>query len=238
MSEDLPTIVLTRPEPQAAAFAARLRALVGEDVRIVISPVIEIRSVEWHPPSRSDFAIVTSAHAVPALSRLSMRPGAPVYCVGPATADVIRAAGFRPVAGPGTAEGLIRTIRAEAPPGEGLYLRGHHVSTDVAGQLRDHGLSVAEAVVYDQRAVPLSDTALALLAGPGPVVLPLFSARTARLVSDEVPMPGPCLRPVAISDGVARAWPPGHPAPTVAATPDAAGMVAAVAAACRSRDAC
>ena len=72
-----------------------------------------------------------------------------------------------------------------ATGGEGafLYLRGRHTSRDLAARLNAGGRTAREQIVYDQRAVPLSPTALSALRA-GPVIVPLFSPRTARLFVD------------------------------------------------------
>jgi uroporphyrinogen-III synthase len=230
--------VLTRPEAQSAAFAEALQDGLPEGTGIVVSPVLDIRHLDWAPPPRADFAILTSAHAVPALARLPLSPGAPVYGVGPATAKAIREAGFTPVVGDGTADDLRDLIAAEAPHGAGCYLRGRHVSGDLAAGLRALGIEVAEAVVYDQREVPLTPAALAALTGRGTSILPLFSARSARLVAGQVPDPGPGVRIVAMSDTVAAAWPIHRGAVTVAPAPTADAMRNSVLELCRRRGAC
>ena len=233
-----PTIVLTRPEAQSEAFAETLRDGLPEGTPIVISPVLEIRRLDWTPPPRADFAVLTSAHAVPALARLPLPPGAPVYGVGPATAKAIREAGFTPVVGDGTADDLQDLIAAEAPQGAGVYLRGLHVSGDLAAGLRALGVAVAEAVVYDQREVPLTREALAALTGERAAVLPLFSARSARLVAGQVPAPGPDVRIAAMSDAVAAAWPLDRGAVSVSTAPTADSMRDLVLDLCGRRGAC
>lgn len=233
-----PTIVLTRPEAQSAAFADALQDGLPEGTAVVISPVLEIRHLDWAPPPRADFAVLTSAHAAPALARLPLVPGAPVYGVGPATAKAIREAGFTPVVGDGTADDLQDLVAAEAPQGTGVYLRGRHVSGDLAAGLRALGVEVAEAVVYDQREVPLTPEALAVLTGEGASILPLFSARSARLVADQVPAPGPGVRIVAMSAAVAAAWPFDGSAVSVTSAPTADAMRDSVLGLCRPRGAC
>ena len=51
-------------------------------------------------------------------------------------------------------------------------------------------------IVYDQQAVPLTNEAGALLAGTAPVILPLFSPRSARLVADAGPVSGGRILPL------------------------------------------
>lgn len=101
-----------------------------------------------------------------------------------------------------------------------------------------HGRHLARAlpvegmVVYDQTAVPPSAEALGVLAGSAPVILPLFSPRSARLAAAAAAGARAPLLPVAISAAAAHAWGAARAEPTrLALRPDAAAMLAAVTAA-------
>jgi uroporphyrinogen-III synthase len=197
---------------------------------VVISPVVEIRAL----PSPADPAayagvVFTSENAVAALARPG--GGQRAWCVGGRTAQAARAAGFDTVAAGGDAAALVEEIRAAGARGPLLHARGAETRGAVARRLTEAGIRCDEAVVYDQRSVPLSAEARALLAGPGPVLVALFSpnsaARLARALADaQVRAP---LRLAALSGAVADAWtgpPPERLA--VAARPEAAAMVAAL----------
>ena len=86
-------------------------------------------------------------------------------------------------------------------------------------------------VVYDQVAVPPTPEAQAVLAGAAPVLLPLFSPRSARLAAAACAGAAAPLRPLAISAAAASAWGRSGEAAPVAAAPDAAAMEALVRAA-------
>ena len=91
------------------------------------------------------------------------------------------------------------------------------------------GLRASEAVLYDQSAQPLGDAALALMEGTAPVVVPLFSPRSAELVFAGCAPRAP-LRIVAISQAVAERVPAEHSGHLyVADRPDEAAMLDAVA---------
>jgi uroporphyrinogen-III synthase len=95
-------------------------------------------------------------------------------------------------------------------------------------------VNCADLVVYDQQAQPLTDAALRRLAANGPVVVPLFSPRTAKLFSAAGPFAAP-LHLIAMSDAVAEAA--GlidATSITVAAEPTQPAMVAATASALRA----
>lgn len=203
------SVLITRPRPAAEEFAGDARARLGDDMRIIVSPLLRIVPL---PEAAADLSgvgtlVLTSAHAVPAAAAGAVRD-LPCYCVGPATAAAARAAGLAPADGGGTAETLLARIAEDAPPGPLLYLRGEHVAADLAGMLRSAGFEARELVVYRQVAEPLSDEARALLGDKSPVILPLFSLRTARLFAASAKPAAP-LWVAAISRNVADCLPPG-----------------------------
>ena len=100
---------------------------------------------------------------------------------------------------------------------------------DVA-RLQAAGLRATGAVIYDQRPCPLTDAARSLLDGQGPVLVPLFSPRTAALFAETAPHRA-ALWVAALSPAVASALgnlPVARLA--TASRPDAAAMLAAIAA--------
>lgn len=208
-----PTLLLTRPEPGARRFAAEAAHL---GLASVISPVLRIEAVA-HDAARLAEArglVFTSVHAVPAAG-----PGAgrPAICVGPATAQAARAAGFAVTEGPGDAARMLPLLR-------GLG----------AGWLHPHGAHVAKVlpvpgmVVYDQLPQDLNAQARALLDGAGPVILPLFSPRSARVLAAQAGGARAALWLAPISDAAARAWDGAAARVAVAGEPDAGGVLAAI----------
>lgn len=207
-----PPVLLTRPQAQAQAFAARLPGW-----RVVISPILDIVAVDHDAGPLRDAAgvVFTSAHAVAAAGP---GRGRPAICVGGATAQVARAAGFAVTEGAGTADSLLPLIAASPVPL--IHPHGRHVA---------RALPVPGVVVYDQRPRPLTPAAQDLLAGRDPVILPVFSARSARLLGQAVAGAGAPLWLVAISAAAAEAW--SGPAPArcrQAGQPTAAAMTAAI----------
>lgn len=178
MSEQNPVVLLTRPRPASERFAEALAARIGVAPRVVISPLLGIVPM---PDARDDIsagaAIFTSANAVAAARPL----GLPAFCVGEATTRAALRAGWQAVCLGENAEALIDAL-ARNPPGTGplMHLRGRHQRTDIAGRLTARGIACTDRVLYDQRLIPLNSEAQDCLAGPDPVIAPLFSPRTAR----------------------------------------------------------
>ncbi len=240
---EAPVLLLTRARPQAERFAAEARARLGP-LRCVIAPLIEIAILPLtRDPAAHATLIFTSENGVSAFCSQSDLRDRPAFCVGPRTAAAAREAGFDATSAEaegGDAEGLLRRLRAVRPAQPLLHLRGEHAVTDLAGRLRREGLACAEAVVYAQRAMPLSPEGLAVLSGRAPVLLPLFSPRSAGLAAQAVAAAGnggrAAVHVIAISAAAAERWIAVHPdrvAVRVARTPDGAGMLEALAEAVR-----
>lgn len=223
------TILITRPEPEARRMAAEVQALC-DAVTVVISPVMRIAYDGVLPEmSGEEVLIFTSRHGVEGFCRLSARRDFTCYAVGDATAEAAEAQGMRAISAGGDAEALLARIAAEGVHGPFVHLRGAHVAADIAGALRAAGHLARDAVVYDQVEAALSAGAQALLQGAQPVILPLMSPRTARIVLGQA---GPITAPLyiaAISRKVADNVPEGVARRVdIAETPDLPGMLALV----------
>jgi uroporphyrinogen-III synthase len=223
------TILITRPEPEARRMAAEVQALC-DAVTVVISPVMRIAYDGVLPEmSGEEVLIFTSRHGVEGFCRLSARWDFTCYAVGDATAEAAEAQGMRAISAGGDAEALLARIAAEGVHGPFVHLRGAHVAADIAGALRAAGHLARDAVVYDQVEAALSAGAQALLQGAQPVILPLMSPRTARIVLGQA---GPITAPLyiaAISRKVADNVPEGVARRVdIAETPDLPGMLALV----------
>ncbi|WP_111734690.1 uroporphyrinogen-III synthase [Roseovarius amoyensis] len=223
------SILITRPEPAAVDFAAKLRARLGAGVQIVTSPILRIERVAGALPdlSRTGTLVLTSVHAVSALADLPqvMRPVC--YCVGATTAAAARAAGFAAVDGGGDARALLARILADRPHGPIHYLRGEHVAANLVAELSAAGYETDETVVYRQRQQPLNAKAKALLSGDAPVILPLFSPRSAALLFEAASHGAP-LHIAAISRNAADRVPPDRAAQLIVTdAPTAEAMLAA-----------
>lgn len=207
-----PTVLLTRPAPASRRFADALRDRLGAGVPVLIAPVLDI---VLDAPAAADAlagaggVILSSENGAAACAASGAGAGLSAFCVGRRTARAAGAAGLVPVAHPpGDLDGLLAQIVAAGWPGwRGplVHLHGAHVTGDAVAALAAHGIAVRSAVVYDQRARPLSDAALVLLAGDAPVVVPVFSSRSARLIAPALAAARAPLRLAAISPRAAGA---------------------------------
>lgn len=179
----------------------------GSELDIVVSPILSISlkslkvELDQYPT-----LVFTSSHAVQAVIQQTAHRSFKCYTVGSATLACALEHGFDATEGGGTAEKLAQRVIEDDPPTPCLYLRGEHIAYDLSKALNSAGIETHESIVYEQEEHNLSEEALRLLASGRPVVLPVFSARSARLFFDNYKSHGP-LDIVAISEKVASKVP-------------------------------
>jgi len=199
-----PVILLTRPEASSRRMAGIWAALFGDQVSFCISPLMDIRFDPRLPDlSGIKTLIFTSTNGVAAYVEAKGPTNLPCYTVGDATARAAREAGMQAVSAGGNADSLVARILEDQAHGPMLHLRGAHARGEIAERLSSQGCPVSQAIVYSQHAMPLNIQAQSLLAGDTPVILPLFSPRTATLMGA-----GPFAAPVyvvAMSEAVITA---------------------------------
>jgi uroporphyrinogen-III synthase len=175
-------VLLTRPVDDAKTFAAALRREFGNRVQPVIAPMMAVEHLFPSLPE-GPFAgvIFTSSAGVAAACQIGVPQSGLAWCVGRKTAERAAAAGFHTRSADGDAAALVAAIRADPPTGKLLHLRGADSRGEVAETLNSAGIETVEVVVYHQRPHPMSPEGEALLMADGPVILPLFSPRSAAL---------------------------------------------------------
>lgn len=182
------TVLLTRPVEQSKRFAAAVQARFG-GVRIIASPLIALKYLPLKVPVR-DWAgvIFTSETGVKAAERIAADGTALprlAFCVGDQTARVARAKGFEAVSAQGDGQALLKLVQVLGARGPLLFLRGAEVQVNVALELNLAGIETVSVVCYTQQPVALTSAAVRVLRQSDPVVAPVFSARTAQLLTAE-----------------------------------------------------
>lgn len=136
------------------------------------------------PEGPFDGVILTSEAGAAAAGRLVKKAitlPKRAYCVGVRTAEVACSHGFDATADGATAAELMQVLTRGRTPGRLLYLHGRDVSVQLDHLLIRAGIPAAAAVIYAQDPHPLTEEAIAVLSRSGPVIVPLYSARSARL---------------------------------------------------------
>jgi uroporphyrinogen-III synthase len=156
-------MLVTRPEPEAADTAARLRAL---DIEPTVCPLLTFEPLGPSLPDAKGFAAIalTSANAVRALQQRGALEGylrLKAYAVGERTAAHARAAGFREVtSAKGTLADLADQLAHAGLNGPVFYPKAREPAGDLAKSLAPYGVMVITAHVYAMR--PVASLPLAL----------------------------------------------------------------------------
>lgn len=177
----IPTLLMTRPRPASDRFVAGLPSALRQRIAVCHNPLIEIvprGGALDLGPARG--LIFTSANGVAVAAAATARRDLPCFCVGAATTRAARAAGWEATDCGPTGDALVAYLMQDLPEAPLLHLSGAHRSGDIAGRLTGAGCATAVHVLYDQELRPLSAEARALLERGGPVIVALFSLRTAR----------------------------------------------------------
>lgn len=218
-------LIATRPAGANARFIERLNATARADLHVIESPLLEIIGVPQKRSVAFDAAVFTSANGV----RFAPNgEGQVAYCVGAATAEAASAAGWTAQISGRDAASLVEALQELKPKGTLVHFCGVHTRGDVTRHLGQAGLQITAETVYDQREARLTQAARDALDADVPVIVPLFSPRTAQIFAVQSRAVAPLYLAAlsgAVADETAELR---HSAIEIATTPDLDGMVCAV----------
>ena len=223
-----PTLLLTRPQKDAQAFAQEVLSH-QPAAQILISPVLTITPIGTLPDLSAYAAVVfTSRHAVACFVHAPIPKKMTCFAVGEATAQAAKKLGFSVINSAGAAQDLILLVQKTGAAGPLIHPHGQHARGQIATTLTKKGIPCAECVIYDQIETPLSIQARALLTQPQALLVPVFSPRSARLLQRYGPLPNGS-EIIAISQTVAACFSAQpHIKTTVACHPNRGAMLKAV----------
>lgn len=174
----IPTVLITRPEPDGTRFA---EVLAAHGFASILEPLLSVHLQD--PPVFSQHiqaVVATSMNGVRALGAAFHRT--PLYCVGEGSATLAKTQGFTDVyAGEGSAESLMPLLeKLPRDAGPVLSVVGDVVRYDVAASLISQGFEVQTHLAYrTQEADTLSPATIAAFQGVRLAAATFFSPRTA-----------------------------------------------------------
>lgn len=198
-----PTIVLTRPKAQSAAFADALVAARGVALPILIAPLMRIDPVTPPDFGKPDHIIFTSVNGVDQAKELGVPISTTAWCVGDQTAQAAACYGFEVHNAKGNSDDLVTLMTAAKPRGQIVHFHGAHVAGRIAERLTDAGLTCEGRVVYAQVDENPPDALRAAFDQTAHLIVPVFSPRSAKLLAQTLPHHAP-ISLIAISAGVAE----------------------------------
>ncbi len=216
-------LLMTRPRDRAEAFVAALPDGLRAQLAPHYAPLWQIAPVHGDFPD-FDIALFTSRNGVLHGPAAQARPA---FCVGAATTQAARQAGWQAQMLGRDADELVEALKAQGANARLVHLSGAQTRAAVVPRLKQAGLNVERYVVYEQRALPLTPEAQRLLQENASIV-PLFSPLGASHFATEVCHPS-ALHVAVISAQTAHALgdlPVAQLA--IAAQPDAANLSSAI----------
>lgn len=227
---------------QSLRFADDIKRVFG-DIPVVISPLMAPRFLAPDLPAKKFTAVILASEAGADAARRISAAGVLVpkqaYCVGDRTAAAAVAAGFDVISAGGDAGDLKALIIAENPVGPLVFLRGQDSTGDVDADLNRAGIETISVIVYQQIAQSLTTNAIEILQQDKPVIVPLFSPRSAQIFQSQLRLHA-CTAPIwvaALSPAIAAALQPDLvKALKISRYPTAASMLTALGALMRVSD--
>lgn len=224
-----PVLLLTRPVAQARQFANGLSPHVLAAIQLVVSPALQIRPAQPLPDlKRYQGLIMTSRNAVQIFAHEKGQFAGPVYTIGNATTRAAQDIGLNAIQAGQDAQSLIANLVDKAPAGPLVHLHGAFTRGAIAANLTQAGLPTTGHILYDQHPLLPTEQAQSALAGQNQIILPLFSPRTAQIVTTwgrpQAPLYIICLSP-AVASAAMRLEANNM---VVVAQPDATAMAAAI----------
>jgi uroporphyrinogen-III synthase len=211
-------VLVTRPEPDAAPTAAKLRAAGHE---VAVDSLLAIEPVAFELPG-GDYAALaaTSANAPRAVGAnlsIAKLKSLPFFALGVHTANAARLAGFIYIEIAGgdmraLSELLIRRLPAGARV---LYLAGERRARDLAAMTTPANIAIETLVVYRAKAVErFSEATVEKLRARELDAVLHFSPRSAEIFvtlarEERLESAFTSLRHLCLSDATAAALPPG-----------------------------
>lgn len=216
-------VLVTRPQPQAEATAAKLRELGHEPIVVPLTeivPLVAAASVD------GDFVAVTSANALRNADAglLATLGQLPLFAVGERTAAIAGDAGFLNVrSADGDVEALVALVLTSTSPGDrAVYLCGRPRRPDFEASLARAGRTLVSVETYETRPLPID-------AVPKDVDVVLVYAESAARQLNDMGIASTPATFICISERVAEALDAPGERIWVAAQPDGAAMLAEIA---------
>jgi len=223
-----PILLVTRPAETASGFARKVEDRNLGTFDTIYSPALEITELNPDLPKTCDNLILTSANGVRQAIRLKINVSGSVFCVGERTTEIAKLHYSSAIKAGNCAKELIDFVVAREISRSILHLSGQHTRGDIVENLVKAGCRARRVITYDQRKIAPTKEAQTALMGTIPVVLPLFSTRSAVLLA-ECTVNAP-VHLVAISETVKAGLPKGFgDSIEVVNVPDEAHMVEAAA---------
>ncbi len=194
-------LLLTRPLDGNERFCLKIKHLLYK-CEILDSP---IQKIEFLPGlskvNKNAVLIFTSANGLRAAEKQNLTNNR-CFVVGKNTKKIAVSFGYEVLGVSKDQENLLKLIKSKKPTESLVHIRGKHTVGNLCASLKKSEFSCLEIIGYNQEPLKIKKQNLHKIQSGRPVILPIFSSRSAKLLQSNIDLTG--FNVVAISEAVAQ----------------------------------
>ena len=194
-------LLLTRPLDGNERFCLKIKHLLYK-CEILDSP---IQKIEFLPSlskvNKNAVLIFTSVNGLRAAEKHNLTNNR-CFVVGKNTKKIAVSFGYEVLGFSKDQENLLKLIKSKKPTESMVHIRGKHTVGNLCASLIICEFSCLEIIGYNQEPLKIKKQNLQKIRSGRPVILPIFSSRSAKLLKSNIDLTG--FNVVAISEAVAQ----------------------------------
>lgn len=194
-------LLLTRPEGGNERFCLNIEHRLGQ-CEILDSPLQKIEFLETLIEVKEESILIfTSINGLRASEKYNLR-NKKCFVVGENTRKIATSAGYEVLASSSDQENLLKLIKLKNPTESMVHIRGKYVAGNLCDSLKNNGFSCFEITGYNQQPLKIKKQIFHKVKSGRPVILPIFSPRSAKLLLNELDLTG--FHVAAMSEAVSK----------------------------------
>ena len=194
-------LLLTRPLDGNERFCSKIKHLLYK-CEILDSP---IQKIEFLPGlskvNKNAVLIFTSVNGLRAAEKHNLTNNR-CFVVGKNTKKIAVSFGYEVLGFSKDQVNLLKLIKSKKPTESMVHIRGKHTVGNLCASLKKSDFSCLEIIGYNQEPLKINKQNLQKIQSGRPVILPIFSSRSAKLLQSNIDLTG--FNVVAISEAVAQ----------------------------------
>ena len=194
-------LLLTRPLGGNERFCLKIKHLLYS-CEILDNP---IQKIDFLPSlskvNKNSVLIFTSANGLRAAKKHNLI-NKKCFVVGANTKKIAVSFGYDVLGFSKDQENLLKLIKSKKPTESMVHIRGKHTVGNLCDALKRNQFSCLEVIGYNQEPLKIKKQNLQKIHSGRPVILPIFSSRSAELLQSNLDLTG--FNVIAISEAVAK----------------------------------
>ena len=194
-------LLLTRPLGGNERFCLKIKHLLYS-CEILDNP---IQKIDFLPSlgkvNKSSVLIFTSANGLRAAKKQNLL-NKKCFVVGANTKKIAVSFGYDVLGFSKDQENLLKLIKSKKPTESMVHIRGKHTVGNLCDALKRNQFSCLDIIGYNQEPLKIKKQNLQKIHSGRPVILPIFSSRSAELLQSNLDLTG--FNVIAISEAVAK----------------------------------